>query len=446
MTDARGVVLALACTLAFALPFAARSGRPDAVVTIAYQPQLWAPDGGDATRQGVRLAGIETNGHYIRRRQSGADRAEWRRALARVRTEARRSPTLGGTSVRYRGVRAWIRLRAEIGAALQLRPGEQVRVDIVARRLSGNPEICCAFDFLDRRTSAWRGWSTVVGTARLPEDGSWGRVALTATVPPPSSPRAYANPIIGQDATHDPAVGEWEVRSITLHVPDRPGRSRAIAVRKSEIGEPPPIAAGYDRKDLAWASRNFACLFLFLYDTEAYDRKARRYRTDQLVARWRRDFGGVDSVVLWQAYPRIGVDPRNQFDFYRDMPGGLKGLRRLVDDLHRHGIRSFLAYNPWDTGTRREAVSDADAVARMVRDLDADGVFLDTMMEAPAGLRRAVDAARPGVVFEPEGVPPIEQLGLCSSSWAQGLPEYPEPGVLLLKWIEPRHMQHQVRR
>jgi formylglycine-generating enzyme required for sulfatase activity len=82
----------------------------------------------------------------------------------------------------------------------------------------------------------------------------------------------------------------------------------------------------------------------------------------------------------------------------------------------------------------------------MVAALDADGVFLDTMAEAPADLRRAVDAVRPGVIFEPEGAPPVEQLGLCSSSWAQWLPEYPEPGVLLLKWIEPRHMQHQIRR
>lgn len=202
----------------------------------------------------------------------------------------------------------------------------------------------------------------------------------------------------------------------------------------------------YDRPDLAWSTRNFACYFLFLYDTRFYDREKRRYRVREFLDEMRREFGGIDSVVLWHAYPRIGVDQRNQFDFYRDMPGGLAGLREVVGAFHRAGVKVFINYNPWDTGTRRESVGDAQALAEMVAALEADGIFLDTMTAAPPELREAVDSRRAGVIFEPEGHPPVEQLTECNASWAQWLSYFPEPSLLRLKWLEPRHMQHQIRR
>ena len=64
-----------------------------------------------------------------------------------------------------------------------------------------------------------------------------------------------------------------------------------------------------------------------------------------------RGFGGLDAVVLWHAYPVIGIDDRNQLDFYRDVPG----LADLVEALHDRGVRVFVDYNPWDIGTRRGA-------------------------------------------------------------------------------------------
>lgn len=210
----------------------------------------------------------------------------------------------------------------------------------------------------------------------------------------------------------------------------------------------------YRRHDLAWMTSNFVCGFVFIYDRSFWDparignadHTADGYRVDTLCSEAREDFGGFDSIVLWHAYPRIGVDQRNQFDYFRDMPGGLSGLAGAVRKFHRHGVKVFIPYNPWDTGTARERESDDQALARIVAAIEADGIFLDTMNIAPKALRQAVDAVRPGVAFEPEGHPAIPELAICNGSWAQYLNEFPEIGVLQLKWLEPRHMQHQIRR
>ena len=167
---------------------------------------------------------------------------------------------------------------------------------------------------------------------------------------------------------------------------------------------------------------------------------------DDFLNEGEREFGGYDSIVLWQAYPRIGVDERNQFDFYRDLPGGLRGLRRVVRRCHRRGVRVYIDYNPWDTGTRREPETDIDALVEMVRALEADGIFLDTLDQGGADFRAKLDAARPGVILEGEMALPVEALADYLASWAQWFDDSFVPGVLRNKWIERRHMQHQIRR
>ena len=218
-----------------------------------------------------------------------------------------------------------------------------------------------------------------------------------------------------------------------------------------------------------WSARNYNCCFVMMCDDTFYDRKSGHYTLDAYLDRGERDFGGYDSIVLWHAYPRIGVDNRNQFDFYRDIPGGIQGLRRLVEDAQKRGVRVFLDYNPWDMGTRREngsAASDGSDIATlpvaqkvysrgdvraleaMVKALNADGIFLDTMPWAPPELRPSLDAVRPGIVFEGEVALPLEHVVDHHGSWAQGRTFFASkvPGVLRNKWFERRHMMHLVDR
>jgi formylglycine-generating enzyme required for sulfatase activity len=202
----------------------------------------------------------------------------------------------------------------------------------------------------------------------------------------------------------------------------------------------------YRRSEFAWSASNYACCFLMTCDESFYDWRAGRYRVAAFLDHGRREFGGYDSVVLWHAYPRIGVDPRNQFDFYRDLPGGLRGLRSVVRQFHRRGVRVYIDYNPWDSGTRRETVSDAVALCSMVRQIEADGIFLDTMSEGGADLRARLEEARRGVILEGEDAVPLEHVCDHLASWAQEFNDSSVPGVLKHKWFERRHMQHQIRR
>ncbi len=202
----------------------------------------------------------------------------------------------------------------------------------------------------------------------------------------------------------------------------------------------------YERADFRWVTTAFSCGFLMLCDQRLFDAKRGRFQIARFLKEETREFGGYDAVVLWQAYPRIGTDDRNQFDFYRDMPGGLPGLRRVVDQFHGAGVKVFVDYNPWDTGTRREAKPDLDALAELVGALRADGIFLDTLSQGASDFRTKLDAMRPGVVLEGELALPLSEVGTHHMEWAQWLGDSPAPGVLRNKWFERRHMQHQIRR
>lgn len=213
--------------------------------------------------------------------------------------------------------------------------------------------------------------------------------------------------------------------------------------RRRELGYSDSL---YREPAFAWTARCFNCGFLMIGDASFLDPERGRYRVRDFVEAGRREFGGYDAVVLWQAYPRIGVDERNQFDFYRDLPGGLAGLRRVARQFRHAGVRVFVDYNPWDTATRREGRDDVEVLVQLVAAVEADGIFLDTMDKGAETLRPALDAVRPGVALESEIGLPVERIHDHHLSWAQWFPDSEAPGVLRNKWFERRHLQHQIKR
>jgi formylglycine-generating enzyme len=196
--------------------------------------------------------------------------------------------------------------------------------------------------------------------------------------------------------------------------------------------------SAYERPELAWTQRCFACGLVWLWDERLYDHSAQRFTPELFLDAVERDFGGFDGLVLWHAYPVLGIDERNQFDYYRDVPG----IRELVAVIQARGVRVFVDYNPWDIGTRREGIPDEQALAELVSWLGADGVFLDTMHEAMPDLR----AALPDAAFEGESTVPLARIADHHLSWAQWFADSAVPGVIRARWFEQRHMLHHTRR
>jgi len=203
--------------------------------------------------------------------------------------------------------------------------------------------------------------------------------------------------------------------------------------------------SSYHAAPFQWVISDFACCFIMMCDATFYDHNSNTYTIDKLVEEGKRQYGGYDSVVLWHAYPRIGLDDRNQFDFYREMPGGLPGIMKTVEQFHQNNIKVFIDYNPWDTGTRREQGTDIESLINILVSIAADGIFLDTMRDAP-DFRRKLDNVKPGVVMEGEISLPLEHIRTHHMSWAQGFRDSKAPGVYRNKWFEQCHMQHGIDR
>jgi formylglycine-generating enzyme required for sulfatase activity len=201
----------------------------------------------------------------------------------------------------------------------------------------------------------------------------------------------------------------------------------------------------YDRPELQWTQRNFILQHVMVEDRYFYDPATRKYTVDRYLDYLDKRYGGPDSVLIWPVYPNIGIDNRNQWDLHRDLPGGIPAIREMVQDFHRHGVKVLFPTMVWDMGTRDEGVSHAEATARLMAEIGADGVFGDTLPGVPRTFRTASDKTGHPVALEPETAPQgLDDEGLMWNMQSLvGLQEHTfAPPVNESKWLEPRHIAH----
>ncbi|MCX6333776.1 MAG: sulfatase-modifying factor protein, partial [Bacteroidia bacterium] len=190
----------------------------------------------------------------------------------------------------------------------------------------------------------------------------------------------------------------------------------------------------YERSDLAWIRESYLIILQMAWDREFYDRQTGKYTYGDYLRKGIERFGFIDVFGIWPTWPRLGLDERNQWDLYRDLPGGTGQLRNFARMSRPYGTKFFIAYNPWDNSTRKE--DHYKGMAKLIEETEADGVVLDTRGSSSYELQAAADSVRKGVVMFSEGMAITKDMpGIISGRVHNAI--FYSPELNLNKLIKP---------
>ncbi|MEA1876437.1 MAG: SUMF1/EgtB/PvdO family nonheme iron enzyme [Bacteroidota bacterium] len=190
----------------------------------------------------------------------------------------------------------------------------------------------------------------------------------------------------------------------------------------------------YERPDLKWIRHSYASHLLYGWDHQFYDSERLEITLDKFILRGQKWYGGDDFIGIWPTWPTLGLDQRNQWDLFRDLPGGLAKMHVLANLTRDLGSRFFICYNPWDSDTRSE--SHFGGMAELIEAIGADGVVLDTQGSSSKELQESADSVREGVIMYSEGMAvPRDMPGIVSGRVHNAL--YYPPMLNLNKLIKP---------
>jgi formylglycine-generating enzyme required for sulfatase activity len=195
----------------------------------------------------------------------------------------------------------------------------------------------------------------------------------------------------------------------------------------------------YDNPAFQWTQSSFIQPQMMVQDRYFYDPVAGKYTVDRYLDDLEKRFGGIDAVLIWATYPNMGMDDRNQHDMVRSMPGGVAGVKQMIADFHRRGVRVLFPMMMWDQATRDPGKPWPQAIADFMKELDADGINGDTQDGVPVAFSLASEAVGHPIVFEPEAGPSDEALAWNVMTWGHYSFTF-APQVDRYKWLDTRHM------
>ena len=195
----------------------------------------------------------------------------------------------------------------------------------------------------------------------------------------------------------------------------------------------------YEMPELKWTQSSFMQPQMMVQDRYFYDPIAGKYTVDRYLDDLQKRYGGIDAVLIWPTYPNMGIDNRNEHDMIRCMPGGVAGVRQMIADFHKRGVRVLFPMMMWDQGTRKPDKSWPEEIADLMKEIGADGINGDTQDGVPRAFSEAADRIGHPLAFQPEGGPHDEAVTYDVLTWGQY--KFPVvPRVDRYKWLETRHM------
>jgi formylglycine-generating enzyme required for sulfatase activity len=190
----------------------------------------------------------------------------------------------------------------------------------------------------------------------------------------------------------------------------------------------------FERKDLQWVRHAYVSTIIMNWSSEYYNYQDGKFHLNEYINKGKNLYGGDDFLAIWPTWPTLGLDQRNQFDMFRDLPGGLSKIKSMANQLRSIGTKLFVCYNPWDESTRGE--NHFEGITNLIAGTSADGVVLDTKGESSKELQLAADQVKPGVIMYSEGMAvPKDMPGIVSGRVHNAL--YYPPMLNLNKLIKP---------
>jgi len=203
----------------------------------------------------------------------------------------------------------------------------------------------------------------------------------------------------------------------------------------------------YQSEELAWVSDVVAAWITWSWDVDVMDPRTGEYRLSEALAAAEKQFGGYDIYMIWPFWPRAGLDPRYQFDHFEDMPGGLAGLREVIQQARaEHGTRFIIAHCIWSETARDDSPAAVSASHRRLVEtavaLDADGVIMDVSAVTPLAVRERARAAGRDLMPYAEIDPNWEQSQ--TNLMGRIHDGHPMPAFNLKRYMLPHHQQLRV--
>lgn len=344
---------------------------------------------------------------------------------------------------------------------LNLTPGEELEFSGWSKSTDLSYSLLIDFDLKSKgeeKSYVIRKNIQAVDSIYISSSGEWTSFSIKTVVPQFSPDSFSIAPSLRLSVPESEKSGSIAIKDLHLHASPDDARRELLNTIDAYISRQVEHASFLIPEELSWTHGNFLMGFVFIWDHTFFDPVRGEYLVDEYCKTMEREFGGLQSVILWHSYPNIGVDEKNQFDYFEALPGGIGGLKNVVDDFHRNGVRVFITYNPWDLDTRRSELHDFQELARIIDVTGADGIFLDTwksskgsisIFDVESSIRDEVTKYGKAVAFTTEILPEFKDLtgpDALTSSWGQEIEPLHYTDLSHQKWLMPTHKQYYIKR